>query len=286
MMVADFFIIQLYKLQFRLAKKRWSIRHEKALKSIPLFPGLNQLDFRMMMFVLWILVGIVGAVLAQDILVSPVVLISMAGIGWAGYRADASKDYIKRRGHLVEILRLFQSNIETYQGLQESLRELYKQYLALDEKVKDEHFIHNLARLNELIPQGEEIEVLADRIFGSDKVYQDLSHAIFIMIRSGPANAVEYCKERIQKTAEWRRLVTMMNTEVGGIRLTALVLELLLVAGVFMTLTPHWGEMNSMFHEYFFMDNGKKLFLDVIMVAHTVVQFLFNEFLKSKSESI
>jgi len=286
--ILDFFSIGIYKLQFRLTKKRiMTKKQESAIKAIPLFPKSGNVNTSTIFFILWTAAGVAGAVIAADLLVSPVVFISLAAIGFAGYRGSSNKEYIKRRGNFTEILRLFAGNLETYQSVQQSLIELYNQYKMLDEKMIDEQFVQNLARANELIAQGELIDLVVDRVFGGDKVYQQLSHAVYIATHSGPGTAIEYCKERMEKNAEWRKLMMLINTEVGGVKLTATVLEFLLVGGVFLTLLPSWGaDMNSLLHEYFFENAGRKMALDAILIAHTVVQFLFNEYLSSKSNQI
>lgn len=285
--IGEWFQILLYKTNVRKAQRIASGKDDDVSNLIPIFPKKFTIGINIVYLLVGGGLGMFAAVMAQDWLLSPVFLISFFGMGYGFFRGQQGSSYIMRRGQLADVLRILGNNLETYQSVQIAVEELYKHYTTnVEKKERDPEFEENLKTLTELMVQEGNIDIIADRIFGGDEVYQVLAKSISVATRSGIANAVKHCRETTDKLIEWRSLVSMMNTEVGGIRASAMVLEFLLIGAVIVTLFPMLGDIDNMIHSYFFANTGNKLFLTAILFAHTIVQIGMMEFIKINGESL
>lgn len=279
-----------YKMNFKRVQKQFSTGKdiEKLLKKLPIEPGQIKLSFGLLYVVFGVGIGIAFAIMANDVLITPIVFVCMCLIGYSYYRGQASDSYVKNRSYFIEILRVFSSNLETYQSVSRSFEELWSFYKGVEGDQKDVDFQRKLKTLVELMPQGEELEKITDRVFGSDKVYQHIPKIVTVAVTSGLSDAVGYCNDLIVKISEWKSLVTLMNSQVSSLKFAALILELLFISSVGATLLPDWGpQFNNIFRMFFFSaENDQRMFFALILVAHTIVQLGFIEFLKIQSESI
>lgn len=236
--------------------------------------------------VLMVIIGIAGMAISGDLLMGITFLAMLLAVAYANYRNSLSSRYVKTRTYLIDILRLFSSNLQTYQSTEESLENLHRQYSQMNKGIIDQSFLDGLKQGLLSVKQGQPLVETFDAIFGDHPVYYQFARVISMSDNSTPSHTIGYCNELINKTNRWRELSTMMNSEISGVKLSAFIMEFMLIAMLMATLLPSWGDTPNILRSYFFDTPSNRLLLLGIMVFHATAQFAMMEYLKSKLENL
>ena len=278
-----------YGVRVKAFKKARAVSSEQR-RRFPKMPSLSGggLSVQRLSLLGGVALGLVAAVLAFDPLLSISFLICFPILGYALTMGMGSAAFITRRVQLYSLLKMMIDDLEAFQSTQKACYNLSQHYLDLvPEGKRDADFMSKLRTLNELSASDQNLNDVVTDLFAASEIYKPISDIVNFAAETGPASAVDYARIVIKKGTMWKNIITSLQRQVTGIRFTALVLEALLIAGIFATFPTTLGDdMSNMLHDYFFSSLQGKLFLVGILVAHTVVEYGFMDFLRINTESI
>lgn len=210
---------------------------------------------------------------------------SMALIGITYYVGTTTDETYRQRIFLRDYLSSFVENLKTYSSTSQSLRQMQEEIEKQPADARDNFFYRVLIEINsQATKANSDIYELTREALESHKVYYIFSNIVRLAKNSGPVRAIEYAQQLIEQMGEWRVLASQLRAEVSGLRMSAMILDVMIIIMLGFVFWPDFGEYRNIFREYFFQSDPAMLIL--ILLAHALVQAWFVFYLNALEQSI